>query len=175
METCVLDERSVCKEAVFARFFREQVKTLRHFLYYRFGDMERASDVAQEAFAALWQHCDKVPYERAKPYLYSVAYRKMLKVKAHEKVMLTYSKNGNHETESFESPQFLLEEKQFKERLLRAIANLSDAQRQAFLMHRVDKLKYAEIAAVLGISVKAVEKRIHLAMLALKKTLTEFK
>jgi RNA polymerase sigma-70 factor (ECF subfamily) len=36
-------------------------------------------------------------------------------------------------------------------------------------MHRIDGKKYSEIAAELNISVKAVEKRIHLALLSLRK------
>jgi len=55
--------------------------------------------------------------------------------------------------------------------LLTAIQNLNETQRVAFLMHRIDKKKYAEIAEELNISVKAVEKRIHLALLQLRKKL----
>ena len=36
-------------------------------------------------------------------------------------------------------------------------------------MNRIDKLSYKEIAEKLSISVKAVEKRIHNALIALRK------
>jgi DNA-directed RNA polymerase specialized sigma24 family protein len=36
-------------------------------------------------------------------------------------------------------------------------------------MHRIDGKKYAQIAEELNISVKAVEKRIHIAMTELRK------
>lgn len=175
MKTCTLDSTSLCREEVFTRFFKEQVKNLRHFLFYRFGDQDQSKDIAQEAFVLLWQHCEHVPYDSARSYVYTVAYNKALKVKAHEKVILTYEQGNLHKTENNESPQFLLEEKQFKEKLVKAISNLNETQRVAFLMNRIDKLKYAEIASILGISIKAVEKRIHLAMVALKKDLTNFK
>jgi RNA polymerase sigma-70 factor (ECF subfamily) len=42
-------------------------------------------------------------------------------------------------------------------------------------MHRIDGKKYAEIALELNISVKAVEKRIHLALIELKKEIENFK
>ncbi|WP_437918049.1 RNA polymerase sigma factor [Sphingobacterium sp. LRF_L2] len=162
---------SICKKEVFADFFHKQVKALRNFLFYRFGDDDQANDVAQEAFVALWQNCGRVSYDGARSYIYKVAYNKALKKKAHEKVVLTYQQSANHKNENHESPEFLLEEKQFKERLLTAIANLNETQRVAFLMHRIDKMKYSEIAEHLGITVKAVEKRIHLAMKALKNEL----
>ena len=56
-----------------------------------------------------------------------------------------------------------------------AIQNLNETQRVAFLMHRIDGKKYAEIAAELEISVKAVEKRIHLALVELRKEFDHFK
>ena len=38
-----------------------------------------------------------------------------------------------------------------------------------FLMSRIDKMKYKEIAEALGLSVKAIEKRMHLALKTLRK------
>ena len=42
-------------------------------------------------------------------------------------------------------------------------------------MHRIDGKKYAEIAEELNISVKAVEKRIHQALIELRKEIENFK
>jgi RNA polymerase sigma-70 factor (ECF subfamily) len=64
-----------------------------------------------------------------------------------------------------------MEESEFQNRLEQAIGNLSEKQRQVFLMSRIEKMKYSEIAEVLEISVKAVEKRMHLALLSLKEIL----
>ncbi len=60
------------------------------------------------------------------------------------------------------------------DKLQTAISNLSEAQRTAFLMNRIDGLKYTEIAEALGISVKAVEKRIHKALVSLRKEIEGF-
>jgi len=42
-------------------------------------------------------------------------------------------------------------------------------------MHRIDGKKYSEIAEELNISVKAVEKRIHLALVELRKKIENIK
>jgi RNA polymerase sigma-70 factor (ECF subfamily) len=42
-------------------------------------------------------------------------------------------------------------------------------------MNRIDGKKYSEIAEELDISVKAVEKRIHLALLELRKEFGNFR
>ena len=55
------------------------------------------------------------------------------------------------------------------DKLQAAIAELSEAQREDFLLNRIDKKTYNEIAEMLDISVKAVEKRMHNALKQLRK------
>ncbi|MDP1125358.1 sigma-70 family RNA polymerase sigma factor, partial [Klebsiella pneumoniae] len=68
-----------------------------------------------------------------------------------------------------QTPQYLMEESEFGERLQKAIEQLTEAQRTAFLMNRIEGKKYAEIAEILNISVKAVEKRMSQALESLRK------
>ena len=44
-----------------------------------------------------------------------------------------------------------------------------EKQKEVFLLSRIEKMKYREIAEMLGISVKAVEKRMHLALLEMEE------
>jgi RNA polymerase sigma-70 factor (ECF subfamily) len=59
-------------------------------------------------------------------------------------------------------------EKEFLEKIEKAIADLPEKQKEVFLLSRIEKKKYREIAEILGISVKAVEKRMHLALIKMK-------
>jgi len=68
-----------------------------------------------------------------------------------------------------ESPEFLLEEKEFMARLEKVIADLPEKQREVFLLSRIDKKKYSEISEILDISVKAVEKRMSQALITLRE------
>jgi RNA polymerase sigma-70 factor (family 1) len=165
----------ICEEIIFANFFRSQAKTLRNYLLYKFGNEEQAEDVTQEAFIKLWENCSKVPLDKAKSFLYTVANNTTLNQIAHQKVVLQYSKNNILPQSTSESPEFLLEEEQFKIKLQKAIAGLSEAQRTAFLLNRIDGKKYHEIAEILEISVKAVEKRIHGALVELRKEIEGFR
>lgn len=159
---------NTCDELIFSSFFKKHVKELRNFLYYKFGNKEQAEDITQEAFIKLWQNCASVPLEKAKSYIYTIANNSSLNQVAHQKVVLQYEKNFSANDKTIENPEYILEEKQFQKKLLNAIENLNEKQRIAFLMHRIDGKKYSEIAEILGISVKAVEKRIHLALENLK-------
>jgi|SRR6218665_439358 len=166
---------SVCEELVFAKFFKAHAKVLRNFLYYKFGNEAQAGDAAQEAFIKLWENCENVPLEKARSYLYTVANHSSLNVIAHQKVVLEYAKIANPMSHTSESPEFILEEQQFKTKLERAIQNLTESQRTAFLLHRIDGKKYSEIAKILEISVKAVEKRIHGALVSLRLEIENIK
>ena len=165
----------ICKENIFSSFFKSHAKSLRNYLYYKFGNEDQAEDITQEAFIKLWQNCADVPLEKAKSYLYTIANNSSLNVIAHQKVVLNYAKSSPNKESTNESPEFLLEEEQFKSKLLQAIEKLNEKQRVAFLMNRIDGKKYAEIAKELEISVKAVEKRIHLALIELRKEFENFK
>ena len=52
-----------------------------------------------------------------------------------------------------------------------AIASLPEGQREVFLLNRMDQMTYKEIAEFLGVSQKAVEKRMHKALVKLRKTI----
>lgn len=165
---------AIWKESVFSDFFKNHKKSLCTFLLYKYGNENHAEDVAQEAFIKLWQNSSKIPIEKAKSYIYTLAKNASLNVIAHEKVKLSYEKNNAFNDTSNENPEFLLEEKQFKDKLLKKINNLRETQRTAFILNRIDGKKYAEIAQELNISVKAVEKRIHFALIELRKEFKHF-
>lgn len=164
----------ICEELAFAAFFKTNVKSLANYLFYKFGNFEQANDMAQDAFIKLWENCANVPPEKAKSFIYTVANNATLNQIAHKKVVLEYAKKSVSGNSTSESPEFILEEKQFQIKLQNAIANLSEAQRVAFLLNRIDGKKYAEIAEILGIGIKAVEKRISGALVSLRKEIEQF-
>ena len=159
---------SVCEEKVFDAVFMAHSEYLRNFLYYKSGDLQRSEDLMQDAFCKLWLACAKVPFAKAKSFLFTVANNLFLNQVKHEKVVLKFEKQ-NTVNYNVETPEFLLEEAEFEKRLKEAIAALPEGQREVFLMSRIDGLKYKEIAEMLNISVKAIEKRMHIALASLRK------
>jgi len=160
--------RSVCEEEVFSSLFRSHAESLVNYLYYKSGNYSGAEDLMQDAFAKLWKECAKVSVEKAKSYLFTLATNAFLNEIKHKKVVLKFEKRG-HSQLTKESPQYLLEEEEFKQKLERAIAALPAGQREVFLMNRIDKMKYKEIAEHLNLSVKAIEKRMNKALIELRK------
>ena len=117
---------NVCEDQVYSSVFRANSKTLFNFIYYKFGNEEKAHDAVQEAFVKLWENCGKVSPEKAKSYLYTVANNTDLNVIKAEKVRLKYAEPTLER--SNESPEFLLEEKEYKEKLDNALNHLPENQ-----------------------------------------------
>ncbi len=163
-----MKHRSVCESQTFKALFDTHSETLRNFIYYKCGDIQQAEDIVQDSFIKLWKNCAKVIFEKAKSYLFTVANNAFLNEIAHKKVVLEHQKNHSQKSSNL-TPEFLLEEKEFMEKLNKAIADLPFRQREVFLLSRIDKKKYAEIAEIVGITVKAVEKRMSQALVILRK------
>jgi len=161
-------ENGFCDDKNFSEFFRNHSKLLNNYIFYKCGNIDLANDITQDAFIKFWNNCKKVIPNKAKSFLFTIANNLFLNEYAKSKVVLNYRiiPKLNHTNES---PEFLLEEKEFGDKLQKALANLSEPQRIAFLMNRIDGKKYREIAEILDISIKAVEKRIHNALLNLRK------
>ncbi|WP_282132755.1 RNA polymerase sigma factor [Cellulophaga baltica] len=160
-------KQNVCEEQVYNELFKTNSKTVFNYIYYKYGNEEKAYDVVQEAFIKLWENCKKVAPEKAKSFVYTVANNLYLNVLKAEKVRFKHAKDTLDVTH--ESPEFLLEEKQFKLKLEQALSDLPEIQRSTFLLNRIDGKKYKEIAELEGVSVKAIEKRMHLALKSLRE------
>jgi RNA polymerase sigma-70 factor (ECF subfamily) len=148
----------------FKELFDLHYKAIRNFIYYKTGDISLAEDLAQEAFVKLWERMDEVQLKTAKSYLYTIANNLTLNHFKHQKVVLQHQKNYTGSGFTSSSPQYELELKEFDQALQKAIDDLPEKLRVTFLMNRIDKMKYQEIASALEISVKGVQKRIKKAL-----------
>jgi len=162
---------NVCEEKTFEHLFHVQGQVIRNFLYYKSGSLSLAEDWLQEAFIKLWQECEKVSVEKARSFLFKVANNIFLDHTRHQKVVLKFEQKSSSDSSFLENPHFLLETSELHTELEKAISGLPEHQRIVFLMNRFDDLKYAEIAELLNISVKAVEKRMHGALVTLRQVL----
>ena len=166
-------DQDVCQEQIYNSIYEAHGQSLWNFAYYKCGNSDDASDLVQEAFVKLWKNCAKVSPGKARSFLYTVANNSFLNAIAHKKVVLNY-RSAQSQGVNKQSPEFLMEEQQYGQRLNAAINKLTEAQRTAFLMNRIDGKKYRQIAEELDISVKAVEKRISQALASLKENLEGF-
>lgn len=167
-------KRSLCEEQVFHQEYSSNELKVRNFLFYKLGDLEKARDFTQEAFIRLWNNCAKVAIEKTLGFLFTTANRLFLDHYDHQKVVLKFEYRMDRSEDQMEqNPEFMYQEEEFKERLETAVSDLPEKQRVVFLMSRIDKYKNREIAEIMDISIKTVEKHISTAVKALKDNLDE--
>jgi RNA polymerase sigma-70 factor (ECF subfamily) len=158
-----------CEKTVFSKLHERYAKDLHDFIYYKFGEHYNPKDKVQEAFMKLWENCKKISPDKAKSYLFSVANNTTLNTIKHRKVVLKYETDASKSTSNNQDPQFLLEEKEYLSKYQKALSKLTEEKRVAFMLNRVEGKKHKEIAELLGISRKAVEKRIYSALKQLRQ------
>lgn len=157
-------------KAEFINLFSQMYAQIKNFVYYKTGDIELADDIAQEAFIKIWEKRNSIRQKTVKTLLYTIAGNLCKNRFEHQQVMFEFV-NNYHKNNFAESPEFELELKEFNNKLQNTIGKLNDKQRTVFLMNRIDGLTYQQIADNLGLSVKAVEKRMKNALAELKKTI----
>lgn len=163
---------NVCEEQLYAKIYTDFAEDLYKQLYYKYGERLNPKDKVQEAFIKMWHRCADVLPSKARGFLYTTANNLMLNEFKHQKVDLKYAEATPKSTE-YQNPEFLLEQKEYLKKYQKALSNLTEAQREAFMLNKVEGKRHAEIAEMLGISRKAVEKRLYGAIKILKEELVE--
>jgi RNA polymerase sigma-70 factor (ECF subfamily) len=127
-----------------------------------------AEDVAQDAFVKLWETRDRIDKTSIKAYLYTIAGNLLINQLKRDQLKFKFL---NLQTDRVDkaNPEYLIEMQEFDEKLQHALSQVPDGAREVFLMNRIDGLKYHEIAERLGLSMKAVEKRMSRALSVLRK------
>jgi RNA polymerase sigma-70 factor (family 1) len=151
----------------FESIFNAWYEPIRNFLYYKTGDIQVAEDIAQDVFLKVWEKRNEIKIETVKQLLYTIANNLFLNHINRQKVSLKFAENYTI-GQNKESPEFEMELKEFDNKLQKAIGLLDEKQRTVFLMNRIEKFTYNQIADNLSITVKAVEKRMQKALSFLK-------
>lgn len=148
--------------AVLERYYREIIR----YLTAKLGDKHLAADVTQDAFLRILERKSQDDITQPRAFLYRTA----LNLVTDE-----HRRNRRRHPEALEvldteedvqvpSPQQVLLQKERVALLKRALAELPEPCRQAFVLRRLEGLGHIEIAQRLGISKDMVEKHIVNAM-----------
>lgn len=133
------------------------------FIVKNIGHEADAQDIVQTAFEKLWINRDKVETEKAKSYLFTVAYHQMIDHIRKDKKMST--------TDNFEEVKAHTQtsnNSELKQILLRAINELNPTQKSLVLLKDYEGYSYQEIGEIMNLSVSQVKVYLHRARLILK-------
>lgn len=156
----------------FEALFRLHYRPLCAFAVGYLKDMDQAEDLVQDLFFRLWLDREKVNITTStKAYLYAAVRNRCLNaVKAGSRMRVL-----NEEVDDRPQDDERTED-EHTERIARvqaAIEMLPEERRKVFKLSRYEGLKYHEIAARLGISVKTVENQMGSALKTLRTELAD--
>jgi RNA polymerase sigma-70 factor (ECF subfamily) len=152
--------------------FESHFSQVRNYVFYRSGDVDIATDIAQETFLKIWEKQHIIERKKIKGLLFKIATDLYITHYRKEKRSFEFFSNYVFNIE-FQSPEDEMVFGQLKESYKKSLDKMNEKQRTVFLLSRAENLKYSEIAEMLGISVKAVEKRMKLALEHLRKFLKQ--
>jgi RNA polymerase sigma factor (sigma-70 family) len=154
----------------FKQLFDTYFEEIRRYVFYRAGDAELATDIAQETFLKVWEKQLRFLPGKEKGLLYKIAGDLFVSHYRRERSSQKYQSEFTLDIESL-TPEDEIEYRELHEKYQLALSILKENQRVVFLLSRRDGLKYYEIADRLNIGVKAVEKRMKGALDILKREL----
>ena len=145
---------------------------------------EDADDITQEVFVQVYLSISSFKGEsKFSTWLYRITISKALdhekKKKRKKRFAFVQSLFGSHEEENnhpveFNHPGVQLEKKESAADLFKALKQLPENQRIAFTLHKVEGQSHQEIAAIMNLSVYAIESLMGRAKVNLKKLLETY-
>jgi RNA polymerase sigma-70 factor (ECF subfamily) len=151
-------EYNVCVDEYSDGVYRFMVKNIRN--------ADDAKDIVQTAFEKLWMNKQNVPSEKAKSYLFTVAYHQMIDVIRKGK--------RNQNSEHYNESDFVTQpsaNNELKQILLKAINELNPTQKSLVLLKDYEGYSYQEIGEIMNLSESQVKVYLHRARLFLKTRL----
>ena len=144
---------------------------LRRYLIYRSGDQDLSKDIAQNVFMKVWTKKIEIASGNIKSLLFKMATDEFISHIRKKKLQKEYTESIDLKLiREPDNNDDLLEKKVLFQK---ALNQLPEKQKTAFLMNKMQGLTHKEIAEILNLSQKAIEKRIGLALKALKQNLNQ--
>jgi RNA polymerase sigma factor (sigma-70 family) len=130
---------------------------------------EEAEDLIQEAYLRVYEYCEKGKAREPERVLVRTVMRLSMNEWRDRRRHL-YSKQSVEDlllVDPAPPPEDVLAVENYLRQIVSTLNNIEPRTREAFHLHRVEGLSYAQISRQMGISVSAVEKHIAWAMAVL--------
>ena len=131
-----------------------------------------AEEIAQDVMLELWKRRTTLSFDVSlRAYLFQATRNRVLNHIRHEKVERLGQAAAASEPTVQPRPQSVLIQEEIDAAVQAAVETLPDRCREVFELSRVQGLRYAEIASIMGISVKTVEAQMGKALRILRERL----
>lgn len=158
--TTEMDERT------FRRFIESYSSDLLYYVRCFTRSKEEAEEIVSDVFFEVWQHKDNIDeIQNIKAWLLTITHNKTishLRKKDISNISLTWDEVGEYAIpHELQTPDEELISREEMSRINQIIDNLPPRCKQVFVLAKIEKLPYKDIADLLSISVKTIN--IHVA------------
>lgn len=160
----------------FDLIYNKYSKKLYKFGYSLLKSHEETENLVQDVFLNLWENRNKVEKDSSiKSYIFAITYNSaisILRKKAMESKFVEYLKSLQI---IYEKPVNMeLEYTELTNKINEIVYALPQRQKEVYLLHKVEALKYSEIAVLLDISVNTIENHMSRALKTIRKKLGNY-
>jgi RNA polymerase sigma-70 factor, ECF subfamily len=156
--------------------YKKYCKKVYKFGYSILKSKEEAENLMQDVFLSLWVNRHKVEKDSSiKSYVFTITYNSAistLRKKVRESEFVEYLKSLQEIRE--EPVDAGLEYKELTNKLEKIINELPRRQKEVYLKHKVEGLKYIEIAELLNVSVNTIENHMSRALKTIREKLGNY-
>lgn len=158
------------------QIYLEHYAGLFRYAYTMVHESSTAEEIIHNIFLKLLERNEPLRVHTSlKAYLYRSVNNECLNHIKHQKIKGVYEVETNKAmSNKTQTPLAQLQYRELEERLRTAINELPEQCRSIFQLSRFEDLKYAEIAAQLGLSVKTVETQMGRALKKLRVQLADY-
>ncbi|HTK97264.1 MAG TPA: RNA polymerase sigma factor [Pseudomonadales bacterium] len=158
-------------QEAFTRLLDRHLAGLRNFLIRTTGNAADADEVAQEAFLRIWSHAKNWQPDRVRftTWLFRIA--RNLAIDRHRKHRETNDENLEQVVDDAPDTGHTIDAERRRKMMQNAIAHLPERQRTALVLCHFDGMSNPDAAAVLEITVEALESLLARARRTLKNAL----
>jgi RNA polymerase sigma-70 factor (ECF subfamily) len=163
-------------EQDFDRIYLDHYAALHQYAYTMVNDGSLAEEMIHGVFLKILEMNEPLAiHSSLKAYLYRSVYNECLNHLKHQKVKQAFEVHTtNVMSQHTETPSGKLQYRELEQQLKKAINELPEQCRTIFQMSRFEELKYLEIAAQLGLSIKTVETQMSRALKKLRVQLADY-
>jgi len=156
--------------------YKKYCKRIFKFAFSILKSPEESENLVQDVFLNLWENRLNVEKNSSiKSYVFTITYNSAVSIirkKVRESEFVEYLKSLQEVGE--ESVDVALEYKELTDKLERILNELPQRQKEVYLMHRVEGLKYIQIAEILKISVNTIENHMSRALKTIRQKLGNY-
>lgn len=170
--------RMIGNNSQFNRFVESYSSDLLYYAQYLVHSKEEAEEIVSDVFFEVWQNWDKInEIKNIKAWLLTIAHNKAisyLRKRDHLNAPVPWDEIAAHAIPgNLQTPDEQLISQEEINQINQIIKNLPPRCKQVFVLAKIEKLPYKDIAELLGISVKTINihvaKALELISQALKK------